>query len=304
MKTILKILTISILAHWHISTLVFAQELNCEVTIHAMQLQIADPKIFKTLKTAILEFMNNTKWGHDVIEENEKIDCSITIRITNELSATKFDAQITLKSNRPVFNSSYNATLFSHLDKDFRFTYVEFDPLEFLEEVHSSNLSSILAYYAYIILGLDFDSFSPKGGTPYFQKAQSIVNTAQTSKGKGWQSFEKKKRNRYWLVENYLSPKFDELRSVLYKYHRQGLDKMYEDAKAGRKVILGCLRSLEKVHDEYPNSMVMQVFFNAKSDELKNMFLSASQEESKQAVRILSKLDAPHASKYLKILKK
>ncbi|MEP7128483.1 MAG: DUF4835 family protein [Chitinophagales bacterium] len=279
-----------------------AQELNCTVKVITAQLQTADPKIFQTLQKSIYEFMNNRKWTNDNFSATERIECSILINITQEISSDKFGAQISVQSNRPIYSAGYNSTLLKWVDKDFQIQYTEYQPLEFNENNYLSNLTSVLAYYAYTIIGFDYDSFSPSAGTPYYQKAQSIVNAAQSSSEPGWKSYESL-RNRYWLITNLLDTKFADVREVLYKYHREGLDKMFENTDQGRKAIDDCLNLLSKTGDNAPNSMIMQVLLQAKSDELVNIYSKATPQEKANAVQVLSKLDASNSSKYQAIMK-
>src|ERR1043165_7382768 len=221
MKSLLVFLTI-ILAF---TITLRAQELNCQVNVIAANLQTTDPKVFETLKQAVYEFMNNRKWSNDNYKPEEKIECSMLINITQEISSDKFGAQITVQSNRPVFNSSYNSPMLYLADKDFQFQYAQYQPLDYTDNQFTSNLTSVLAYYAYLIIGFDYDSFSPKGGMPYFQKANSIVTSAQSNNnaGPGWKSYESV-RNRYWIVYNLTNSKLDYIHTVIYKYHREGLD--------------------------------------------------------------------------------
>lgn len=279
-----------------------AQELNCTVKVITAQLQTADPKIFQTLQKSITEFMNNRKWSNDNFTASERIDCSILINITQEIASDKFGAQISIQSSRPVFSAGYNTTLLKWVDKDFQIQYTEYQPLEFNDNNYISNLTSVLAYYAYTIIGFDYDSFSPSGGTPFYQKALSIVNAAQASSEPGWKSYESL-RNRYWLITNLLDGKFSEIRTVLYKYHREGLDKMYENTDQGRKAINDCLTLLSKTNENAPNSMIMLVLLQGKSDELVNIYSKATPQEKANAVQILSKLDASNATKYQGIMK-
>lgn len=280
----------------------YAQELNCTVKVITAQLQTADPKIFQTLQKSIYEFMNNRKWTNDNFSTNERIECSILINITQEISSDKFGAQITIQSNRPVFSSGYNSTVLKWADKDFQFQYAEYQPLEFNENTYLSSLTSVLAYYAYTIIGFDYDSFSPSGGTVYYQKAQNIVNAAQSTSEPGWKSYESI-RNRYWLINNLLNTKFENVRIAMYKYHREGLDKMFENPDQGRKAITESINLLNKTNDDSPNSMILQVLLQAKSDELVNIYSKATPQEKSNAVQVLSKLDASNSSKYQAIMK-
>ena len=193
-----------------------AQELQCGVNVSAPQLRVADPKIFKTLETAIYEFMNNRTWTGDKFKAEEKIRCEINITITDELSIDRFRAQVAIQSSRPLYNSDYQTVTFNWVDKDWEFSYVEYQPLEFNENIVLNNLTSMLAYYAYIIIGLDYDSFALNGGTTYLQKAQKIVNNSQNACEKGWKPYDGI-RNRYWLTDNLMNPRFAGYREAFYK---------------------------------------------------------------------------------------
>jgi len=284
-----------------------AQELNCQVQVITPKLQTADPKIFKTLETSIYDFMNSRKWTSDIFEPEERIECSILINITEELSIDKFKAQVSIQSSRSVHNSSYNSVVINHVDKDWVFQYAEYQPLEFNENVFISNLTSMLAFYAYFIIGMDYDTYSLKGGTPYFTKAQAIVNSIPPNLGKdeapGWKPFDGN-RNRYWIVENLLKSRYEPFRSVAYKYHLQGLDMMYENPKVARQVITSALKTLKEPVEENPNAMIVQLFFNAKAEELVNIYSGASPPEKAAIVQLLNQLDPTNKQKYQQIMKK
>ncbi len=284
-----------------VSTFASAQELNCSVQVITPQLQNAERTIFDNMQKTITEFMNNRKWTSDTYSQSERIECSFLITITKELGADKYQAQATIQSNRPVFNSGYNSTLFNWVDKDWTIEYAQYQTLDFNENAVTSELSSLLAYYAYIVIGLDYDSFSPKGGTPYFAKAQNIVNLNSNAVTKGWKGTEL--RNKYWLVENLMNTKYDNGRTAIYKYHRDGMDKMYEDIENGRKSILTAFSLLDKMNQDNPNSMFIQLFFTAKVDEIVNIFSQAPPIEKTQAINLVSKMDVANSSKYQKILK-
>lgn len=279
----------------------FGQDLNCAVTVNADKVTQTDPKIFKTLETSIYEFMNNRNWTDDIIKPEERIECQILITVTEEAGSDKYKAQASIVSRRPVYGSDYNTTLLNFQDKDFEFTYAEYQPLEYNENQFTNNLTAMLAYYAYIILGLDYDSFSPKGGDPYFVKAQSIVNQAGNADAKGWKSFDGA-RNRYWYVNNILDPKFGALRDATYQYHRQGLDQMYNDQVKPISIITKALQTLDNINRTQPNSMVMQLFFTAKSDELLGLYSKAQPTEKAKAVSYLTRLDPLNADSYQKLL--
>ncbi len=285
-----------------ISLRINAQELNCTIQVITPQLQTADPKVFDEMKKGVTEFMNNRKWTSDNFTQSERIECSFLISITKELAANKYQAQVTIQSNRPVFNSGYNSTLFNWVDKEWTIEYAQYQTFDFNENVVSDELPSLLAYYAYIIIGLDYDSFSPKGGTQFYTKAQNIVNLKSNSGLKGWRSIDGT-RNRYWLVENLLNTKFENGRVAIYKYHHEGLDKMYDDMENARKAVLSAITLLDKVNQDNPNSMFIQVFFTAKSEEIINIFSQAPPAEKTTIINLVSKLDAANSSKYQKILK-
>ncbi len=278
-----------------------AQELNCQVQVVSPQIQgTTEKRIFETLQKAVFEFMNNTKWTNDIYSPEERINCSMFINITEKLGTDQYKATIQIQSTRTVFKSSYNTVLFNHNDADYTFSYVEFQPLDFSITQHMSNLTSVLGYYAYVVLAMDYDSYSLNGGTPWWQKAQTIVANAQNAPEKGWKSSESTK-NRYWLVENMLQPVFAPLRECNYKYHRLGFDVMYQDVEGGRAVVLQALQSLEPIHNSRPLSFPMQIFFNAKSDEIVKLFTGGTQDEKSKVVPLLQKIDPGHGIVYQNI---
>ena len=292
---------ISILSFVFFGSQLFAQEINCAVTINAEKVTQTDPKIFKTLETAIFEFMNTRKWTDDVFLPEERIECQILISITEELSSDRFRAQTSIVSRRPIYGSDYNSTLFNFQDKDFEFIYSEYQPLEYNENQYTNNLTAMLAYYAYIIICLDYDSFALKGGDKYFLKAQTIVNQASNSDFKGWKSYDGT-RNRYWYINNLMDAKFSVVRDVFYQYHRQGLDNMYNDQIKPVSTITKALQTLDNVNRTQPNSMVMQLFFSAKSDELLGIYSKAPPAEKAKGISYLIRLDPVNADSYQELL--
>jgi hypothetical protein len=279
-----------------------AQELNCSVQVLSPQFQNStDKKIFQTLQQAIFEFMNNRKWTNDVFQQDEKIECSIVITITEKPSSDEFKGSMQVQARRPVYKSSYNSSILNIVDKNISFKYVEYQPLEFSDNTFISNLTSLLAYYAYIIIGTDYDSFSLEGGTLYFQKAQTIVSNAQNASEKGWKSFEDN-QNRYWIVENILNPAFKPLRECMYKYHRNGFDVMADDLTTGRAVVLQSLELLKKVYETKPGSYSLRLFFLAKADEIVRLFTPAEPSEKNKIVPLLNEIDPANTVKYNKIL--
>lgn len=279
-----------------------AQEFNCTVKVNAQKLQTTDPRVFQTLQKTLTEFINNRRWTGDTYAPNERIECSILINITEEKENNRFTAQATVQANRPVYRSSYNSTLLNLVDPDVAFDYIEYQPLTFDENAGgNNNLANIMAYYAYLILGLDYDSFSPRGGAPYFAKAQNLIQLNQNSGEAGWKALEKNK-NRYWMVENLTNTKYDAFHGAWYKYHRDGLDMMYDDSDKGRKAITDAMTVINGIQQENPGIMLMQQFFAAKSEELTNLYTGALPAEKSNMVQMLSKMDPVNTGRYQKIL--
>jgi len=277
-----------------------AQELEVSVTINTPTLQTTDPKVFRELENSIANFMNNQRWTNAEFEQNERIKVNITLTIDQEFSATRFGADMGIQAVRPVFGSNYETALITHLDSDVTFTYEQFQPILYSENTFNDNLSAILSFYAFIIIGLDFDSFSPFGGEPYFQVAQDIVNSipsAAAQNNKGWRSIDGN-RNRYWIIENLLSPRVRPYRQAMYDYHRQALDIMQQDAGSGRIIMEKALEDLRQVNQAYPNTMILQMFVNAKSSEVIEIFKQGTPQQKNTVIQVMSKLDAANSSKY------
>ncbi|MFL5762899.1 MAG: DUF4835 family protein [Bacteroidia bacterium] len=278
----------------------FAQELNCQVQVLSSQIAGTDKRVFESMQTAIYEFMNTRKWTNENFKIEERIDCSILINITEKLGNDEYKGTLQIQSRRPVYKTSYNTALLNFNDNDIVFKFLADQPLEYQENTYTSNISSVLAFYAYYVIGLDYDSFSPSGGTTYFQKALGVVNNAQGSGYEGWKAFDSDK-NRYWLINNILDATFVGLRETMYNYHRKGLDVMYENKDAGRAAILESLQNLKKVHQVKPLSFSMQVFFIAKNDEIVNIFSGGFSDEKAQVVQLLNEIDPTNSNKYAKI---
>lgn len=282
----------------------YAQELNCQVTVSSQQVQGTDNKrIFDNLQKQAYEFLNNTKWTKDVFASNEKIECTMFINITERPNnGNYFKATIQVQSRRPVYKTSYNSPLLNYNDQNFEFTYIENQPFDFNINTYTNNLTSMFAYYAYVIIALDYDSYSPMGGTEYWQKAQQIVNNAQSGSdaGTGWKSFDGTK-NRFWYIDNILNPMFNPIRNLYYQFHRKGLDVMYEKTDAGRAEILKSLVALKELHKLRPASFNMQILFNAKADEVINIFKEATPNEKNEVIETLNLIDPSNANKYSKI---
>jgi hypothetical protein len=279
---------------------VTAQELNCQVQVLSQQIPGSDKRAFEALQTAIYEFMNNRKWTNESFKLEERIDCSILINLTDRVSTEEYKGTIQVQSRRPTFKSSYNTVLLNFNDQDFQFKYIENQALEFTDNTFTSNLTAVLGFYAYMVIGLDYDSFSMNGGTPYLQKALSIVNTAQDAPEAGWKAFEGNK-NRYWMINNYMDASFVPLRECYYNYHRKGLDVMVDNKEGGRAAIAESIESLKKVHAAKPLSFNMQIFFNAKADEIINIFSGAFTDEKSKIINTLNEIDPTNSNKYMKI---
>ena len=277
-----------------------AQEFRCNVTVTAQQIQGANRQLFRTMQADIYEFMNNRKWTEHVYTYDEKIRCNIMIRLDEQISTDEFKGSIQVQLTRPVFGSSYETTILNIKDNDFQCRYAEFEPLEFDESFNKANLTSILAYYAYVILGFDYDTFSLEGGTSFFEKAQAIVNNSQNAREKGWKAYESE-RNRYWLTENILNRSYADYRKCMYTYHRQGLDLLTQKTEEGRANIAESLRDIQKVFRRRPSVYILQMFFDAKSDELVNVFSKSFPDERNRVLAILNEVDPSNGSKYKKI---
>lgn len=281
----------------------YSQELNCRVSIFSQQIQTSNKHIFESMQKDLYEFLNNRKWTDHVYSYDEKIECTILINLTEQISTDQFKGTMQIQSIRPIFNSNYNSVMLNLKDNDIQFNYQEFQSLEFNENTFGSNLVSLLAYYAYVIIGFDYDSYSLMGGTPYFQKAEKIVQNAQNAQEKGWKSFESQK-NRYWLVENLLNSKYAPVREFNYKYHRLGLDIMSEKQAEGRAQIADALQLVQKVYRDKPSPfmMLLQILFDAKSDEFVQVFSESFPDEKARIVNILKEIDPTNSNKYQRIL--
>jgi len=279
-----------------------AQELNCNVQINSSQIQGSDKSIFDAMQKAIFEFMNSRKWTNNVYKNSERIECTILINITEQLSINNFKATIQIQARRPVYNTSYFTTTLNYLDKEFDFQFNEFDPLVYSETTFTNNLTSVLAFYANIIIGLDYDSYSLNGGTKYIENARVIVTNAQGTKEPGWKAFEDD-RNRYWITKNLLHQDYALLRKCYYNYHRLGFDVMAKNVQTGRATVLTSLKTLEQVYVRNPANFILQIFFNAKANEIVDLFVEGLPKEKIEVTNLLNKIDPTNLSKYEKITK-
>lgn len=287
-----------------LSMFIKAQELRCNIQVNSSQIQGTNKQVFQTLQNAIYEFMNNQAWTNHIYTNEERIDCNILINIQDH-SGDEFKGDIQIQSRRPVYNTSYFSTIFNYKDNDVKFNYVEFEPLEFSINEHRSNLTSILAYYAYIIIGLDYDTFSMLGGTEYFQNAEKIVTNASNAPEKGWKAFESRK-NRYWLVENILNDRYKGIREFMYRHHRLGLDVMSSKEVPGREEIASALDLMQKIYRQKPDPYLFyyDLIMSAKSDELVNVFSESFMAEADRVYKILVEIDPTRSDKYKKIKEK
>jgi len=287
------------------SFIVRSQELNCQVNVVTdarLEVTSVEKEIFDQLKQTIYDMMNTTQWTKDKFKVEERINCNIQLEIKSIPSTGTYSGSMQVQSSRPAFNSSYNTTVFNFQDNDIQFSYSRNSVLVYAPNQYRDNLTSILAFYAYFIIGMDYDSFSLKGGTPYFNEAQQIVSNAQSSNAQGWKSNEAGKRNRFYLVDNVLHQLFEPLRECNYDYHRKGIDKLYDDKVAARKAIYEALNKLNKVVATRPNSINLLNFVQAKLVEVKNLYADAEVKDKNDVVTLLKKIDPANSSKYQEIL--
>jgi hypothetical protein len=292
------------------SAATYAQELQAKVTVNAQRVyNSVDKKIFTSLQSQLTNLLNNRKWTNDVFQPNERIECNFLLNIDKVVETNVYQASLTVQAARPVYNSTYQTALMNFIDNDVTFRYVEFQPIEFNEnriqgtDPLASNLTAVFGYYVYMILGLDYNSFSPKGGDVFFQKTLNIVNNAPENRSiSGWKAFDGL-RNRYWLAENLMNSRFNVVHDVMYTYYRQGLDNMYDNEADGRRAILNALKQLKGFNEQNQNTMILQTFMQGKSLELIRIFKKAPPQERQEASGILSLIDITNASKYKDELK-
>ncbi len=277
-----------------------AQELNCTVTVNSDQVSQTNQQIFRTLERSLADFVNQTRWTDRIYKENERVNCRMFITVTN-YESNRFEANIQLQSTRPVFNASYETPVFNYKDDQFNFEYIEFQPLVFNENNFNSNLVGVVAYYAYIMLGLDADTFQLEGGAEDYKKAQAIVTQAQGSRFPGWGQTASDNRTRFQLVDNLLSNTFREYRIALYNYHRKGLDILADNNSTGKQVIAGSLRLFETLIQRRPNAFLIQTFFDAKAEEIQNIFSDGPKVDIVQLKETLNRVAPFYASTWNQI---
>jgi hypothetical protein len=282
-----------------------AQELQAKVTVLAQRVPSSvNRNIFNTLATQLTNLLNSRKWTNDTYQPTERIQCNFLVNISNVVSQDVYQAALTVQAARPIFNSSYQSALINFQDADFTFKYVEFQPVDFNEsqvqgtDALAANLTAVFAYYAYMILGFDYDSFSPKGGVPYFTKAQNIVNNSpEDANIKGWKNFDGV-RNRFWLADNVMNPRYNIIHDVFYGYYRSGLDSMYGSDASARSGALDALSKLQAFNQENPATMIEQFFVQNRAQEFIGIFKNADPLIKSRAIYILSQLDVANIGNY------
>jgi hypothetical protein len=287
-----------------------AQELNARVTVNSSRVGTSVNKsTFLTLQTALNIFLNNRKWTTDNFLVNEKIDCNFLLNLQPTNDANVYSASLTIQAGRPIFNSSYLSPIINYQDEDITFKYIEFQQLDFNDNRVSgtdglvSNLTAVFAYYAYMVIAFDYDSYSQRGGVPYFQKAQNIVNNAPESRGiTGWKAFDGI-RNRYWLAENMQNSRYAIMHDIYYNYYRKAFDKMYEDENTARAEMMNVLNLLSNFNADNTNTMIKQFFFQGKANELIKIFSKAPPQDKARASELLQKMDITNAARYKDELK-
>ncbi len=283
-------------------TAVQGQELRCAVQVVAPSVQGTNRNVFQTLRETIYEFMNNQQWTNDVFETSERIECTFHFTINEVIGVDQFKGSLQIQARRPVFNSAYSTTTLNLKDENVDFRYGEYEQLVYNKNNLESNLVALLAYYANIVLGYDYDTFSSEGGTRWFEEAERIVGMMQNARESGWKQFESR-QNRYWLVDNLLEEDHRPLRECYYQYHREGLDQMSEEPEEGRAVIAESLDLLQDVYRTDPSSYALQVFFDAKHQELVNIFSESFSMEKAEVVNTLTEINPTNSDAYEELLK-
>ncbi len=305
MNKIAKIFFLQTMVLFFLSMSVNGQELKCNVQVSAQRIQGSNRTLFQNMQSDIYDFMNNTTWTNNMFTYNERIECNLIFTLTDQISSDEFSGTLQVQLKRPVYNTTYNSTVLNFIDNNIRFRYVEFQTLEFDPSTYRSSLVSILAYYAYMIIGFDYDTFSPLGGTEYFALADKIVSNAQSAPEAGWKPYDgSRNKNRYWLVKNVLDKEYEDVRLFLYRYHRNGLDIMESRTAEGRTSIAESLKLIQQVYRKQPDPYLylLSLVTEAKADEFVNIFSGSFPDEKNRVVEILIEIDASNRTKYEKIL--
>ncbi len=285
---------------WMVLLMVFslsAQDFQCQLSINSTAVAGSNRNKFNTLQQELYKFVNDRKWCQYTLKTNERIECAIMIVLTGAQGDT-YTGEMNIQLQRPIYNTNYKSPVLNMKDNDIKFTYEEGTPMEYSENQNLSNLTSLIAYYLNIFLGMDFDTFSLNGGDPYFSLAQGVVNACQSATEPGWKSYENAQRNRYWLMENLTNPTYSKIHDFLYKYHRLGLDMMSESVDVGRASILDAIRDLQKVNSQKSNLYIVQIMVQAKADEIVNIFKEATPVEKTEIIRLMKQIDPSNSAKY------
>ncbi len=285
---------------WMVLLMVFslsAQDFQCQLSINSTAVAGSNRNKFNTLQQELYKFVNDRKWCQYTLKTNERIECAIMIVLTGAQGDT-YTGEMNIQLQRPIYNTNYKSPVLNMKDNDIKFTYEERTPMEYSENQNLSNLTSLIAYYLNIFLGMDFDTFSLNGGDPYFSLAQGVVNACQSATEPGWKSYENAQRNRYWLMENLTNPTYSKIHDFLYKYHRLGLDMMSESVDVGRASILDAIRDLQKVNSQKSNLYIVQIMVQAKADEIVNIFKEATPVEKTEIIRLMKQIDPSNSAKY------
>jgi hypothetical protein len=284
----------------------YAQELNVVVQVNASQVQGSDRRVFETLQSSMFEFMNGRRWTDLNFSPNERIECSFTLVVQSyDHQSNELSGSLSVQVRRPIFNSTYNSVLLNFVDRDISFRYAEFDPLQYADGMIHGNLTAVLAFYANIALGLTFSSFGRDAGMPFFDRAMDIVMRSQDLPGTenaGWRSSSRNAANRYWLAENFTNGNLREIHEVYYVYYRRGMDEMYENPTGARQAILQSLEKLQNVNKVRPGLLFRQIFFDAKSEEIINVFRMGTVDEKNKLITLMRTLDPANINKYQAIL--
>lgn len=286
---------------YSINTNIFSQELNAKVVVNTEKLQSTEKLFFNEMQSNIEQFLNNQIWTKDNVGSEEKINCNFIINIINEPSSNQFEATVQIVSSRPIYNSSYETILLNHGDREWIFEYYPSQNIEYTENGFNDNLTSLLSFYSYLIIGIDYDSFQEKGGENSFNSAWKILNNSQNSGYKGWDQFGSRK-NRYWICENFLNPEFEKVRTTIYKYHRNGMDRFYNNPEESRKIIIEGINNLNEINKKNFNSAILTLFMDAKATELTKIFRGGNLNEKRNAFNLLSEISPSNINLFNKIL--
>lgn len=280
-----------------------AQELNANVAVNFQNINTTETRVFTDMETSFEQFLNNRKWTDDAFAPEERINCNFVINIEDMPSVGNYQATVQIQSSRPVYGTNYESLMFNFADRDWQFQYVESQPLEFNPSTYTNNITSLLAYYAYIILGLDYDSFGELGGQPYFEQAQLVVSNAQQQGGAGWDQFgSSRRRNRYWLAENFINPQMTPVRRGIYSYHRLGLDTFLDDEEESRDNMLNVLQEIQEVSKLFPQSILLIAFFDAKNDEIISTYSDGAMQTRRAAYNALIEINPTNVEDYNTII--